>query len=77
MANKCLNPLYMLNLALLPKHEIHSAYWHEWEMFHLPGGIQIFATLNLLLLLMFIVGLERVIRLARKPFPTCWQMLDF
>ena len=53
--------LYMLNLALLATHEIDSAYWHEWEMFHLPGGIQAFLILNLLALMLFIVGLKHVI----------------
>ena len=57
--------LYLLNLALLATHEIDSAYWHEWEMFRLPGGIQFFLVLNFLLLLVFFLGLVQVIRRAR------------
>ncbi len=64
MADRRLAKLYMLNLALLATHEIDSAYWHEWEMFHLPGGVQGFLVLNLLLLLIFIVGVERIVRAA-------------
>jgi hypothetical protein len=57
--------LYLLNLTLLATHEIDSAYWHEWEMFHLPGGIQLFLILNLLLLAIFFYGLIQVAQSAR------------
>ncbi len=57
--------LYLLNLALLATHEIDSAYWHEWEMFRLPGGLQFFLILNFLLLLVFIYGLVQVALSAR------------
>lgn len=57
--------LYLLNLALLATHEIDSAYWHEWEMFHLPGGISFFLILNFLLLLVFFYGFGQVILRAR------------
>ena len=30
--------LYLLNATLLIIHEIDSAYWKEWKLFHLPGG---------------------------------------
>lgn len=56
--------LYMVNAALLATHEIDSAYWHEWALFHLPGGIQFFLILNLLLLLVVFLGFDRVSRLA-------------
>jgi hypothetical protein len=52
--------LYLLNLTLLVTHEIDSAYWHEWEMFHLPGGIQLFLILHLFLLAIFFYGLVQV-----------------
>lgn len=54
--------LFVLNLALLATHEIDSAYWHEWTMFGLPGGIQLFLVLNLGLLLLFLVGLVRLVQ---------------
>jgi Family of unknown function (DUF6713) len=52
--------LYLLNLTLLVTHEIDSAYWHEWEMFHLPGGIELFLILHLFLLAIFFYGLVQV-----------------
>ena len=57
--------LYLLNLTLLATHEIDSAYWHEWEMFRLPGGIQLFLILHLPLLAIFFYGLIQVAQSAR------------
>jgi len=54
--------LYVVNLSLLATHEIDSAYWHEWEMFRLPGGIQLFLIINLLLLIPLTYGLTRLVR---------------
>ncbi len=54
--------LYIANLSLLGVHEIDSAYWYEWEMFRMPGGIQLFLVLNLLLLFPLTYGLVRVAR---------------
>jgi hypothetical protein len=48
--------VYMVNLALLFTHEIDSAYWQEWNLFGLPGGIQLFLILNLILLLITLYG---------------------
>jgi len=31
--------LYLANAVLLINHEIDSAYWKEWELFKLPGGM--------------------------------------
>ena len=53
--------LYLINLALLATHEIDSAFWHEWKLFGLPGGIDLFLILNLALLLLFLYGFEKVV----------------
>jgi hypothetical protein len=53
--------LYLVNATLLATHEIDSAFWHEWELFRLPGGIQLFLVLNLLLLLVVFFGFRRVV----------------
>jgi hypothetical protein len=42
MAFKFLFWIYMINAILLISHEIDSAYWKEWELFKLPGGIGVF-----------------------------------
>ncbi len=52
--------LYILNATLLVAHEIDSAYWHEWELFGLPGGIQLFVVLNAILVALVLVGLQAV-----------------
>lgn len=58
-----LNKLMILNLSFLIVHQIDAAYWHEWEMFLLPGGIQLFDFLNLIifvvLLACFVAAIER------------------
>lgn len=36
-----------LNLAFVMAHQADAAYWKEWEMFALPGGIQLFNVFNL------------------------------
>jgi hypothetical protein len=58
--------LYVLTATLLVAHQIDSAYWHEWILFGIPGGIQVFVLLNLPLLLLFLGGLVKVARDPRK-----------
>ena len=50
--------LYLLNAAVLITHEIDSAYWHEGELFNIPGGIQAFLGLNLILVIVVLYGLQ-------------------
>lgn len=57
--------LYLVNAALLATHEIDSAYWHEWDLLRLPGGLQLFLVPNLLVLLVILYGLVRIARLER------------
>ena len=49
-----LNKVSTINLTLLIAHQIDAAYWHEWEMFKLPGGIQFFVFLNILMFLVVV-----------------------
>jgi len=58
--------LYLLNATLLICHEIDSAFWHEWRLFHLPGGIQLFVLLHLLLLPLVLYGYREVCRQGAK-----------
>ena len=53
--------LYLGNAGVLATHEIDSAFWREWKLFHLPGGIQLFLILNLALLLVVLYGFKRVV----------------
>jgi hypothetical protein len=54
--------LYLLNSVLLINHEIDSAYWKEWELFKLPGGITGFLLLHFPLLIFVLYGLVLVSR---------------
>ena len=52
---------FIVTLTLLVSHQIDAAYWKEWEMFQLPGGIQFFDIFNLILIPVLLVGLRAVI----------------
>ncbi len=54
--------LYLLNMALLFTHEIESAYWKEWDMFGIPGGLPVFLVLNFLLLVLAIFGFGQLLQ---------------
>jgi hypothetical protein len=71
MSHRTLELLYVLNAALLITHEIDSAYWHEWELLHLPGDIQLFLILNLGLVLLVLFGLRRLARRRRSGLWFC------
>ena len=49
--------LYLINSILLINHEIDSAYWKEWELFKIPGGITIFLILHFPILFLILYGL--------------------
>lgn len=63
--NELLLWLYLVNGVLLINHEIDSAYWKEWDLFRLPGGIAGFLSLHFPLLLFVLGGLVLVARGAR------------
>ena len=48
----------MLSLIL---HQVDAAYWREWEMFHVPGGIQGFLVVNLAAIAVVLVGYRHVL----------------
>jgi hypothetical protein len=57
--------LYFANMIFLVVHEIDSAYWHEWALLGLPGGIQVFLLLHLPLLALVFWGFWRVVSWTR------------
>ena len=63
--------LYLLNFALLFTHEIDSAFWKEWELFMIPGGVQVFLILNFLLLLIALFGFKELLEGSKigRMFP--------
>lgn len=48
--------LYLANALVLVAHQIEAAYWHEWDMFYLPGGVQLFVLLNIPILYVVFAG---------------------
>jgi hypothetical protein len=54
--------VYLLNATLVICHEIDSAYWQEWQLFHLPGGPGGFIAMHLIVVPIVLVGLVLVAR---------------
>jgi len=48
---------YFVNAVLLIIHEIDSAYWKEWELFKLRGGITGFLIIHFPLISLILFGL--------------------
>lgn len=54
--------MYLINSILLINHEIDSAYWKEWDLFGLPGGITGFLILHFPLIFVLLYGLALLSR---------------
>lgn len=52
--------IYLINAVVLINHEIDSAYWKEWDLFRLPGGITGFLLIHFPLLFLLLYGLVLV-----------------
>ena len=57
--------LFLINAVLLINHEIESAYWREWELFRLPGGISGFLVIHFPLLFVILYGIVLVFQQSR------------
>ena len=53
---------YLTNAVLLISHEIDSAYWKEWILFRLRGGITRFLLLHIPLLFFVLYGLVLIVK---------------
>ena len=53
---------YIVNASLVLCHEIDSAFWQEWRLFHLPGGTAGFVAMHLVVVPIILVGLVMVAR---------------
>ena len=49
--------LYFVNAILLICHEIESAYWKEWELFKMKGGITFFVIIHIPLVALILYGM--------------------
>ena len=52
--------LFLLNSTVLITHQIDAAYWHEWNLFHLPGGNQLNLILNLPIIALVLLAFLQV-----------------
>jgi hypothetical protein len=48
--------LFIANATVLMTHQIDAAYWHEWELFRIPGGNQLNLILNLPILTLILIA---------------------
>jgi hypothetical protein len=60
-----LRKLYLANATLLVVHEIDSAYWSEWELLHVPGGVTGFLALHVVLVPVVVWGYGEVLAGSR------------
>ncbi len=67
--------LYLLNASVLLTHEIDSAYWKEWQLFGIPGGIQMFLVLNLILVVIVLYGLQALAQGQRAGIVLSWVLV--
>jgi hypothetical protein len=68
MNNTKLLNLYLVDAVLLIIHEIDSAFWKEWDLFGLPGGIELFLILNFVMVYFALVGLKHLAVGNRKGY---------
>ncbi len=52
--------IYIITLALLINHEIDSAYWNEWKLFNLKGGVDGFLWVHIPLWIISLWGLTEI-----------------
>jgi hypothetical protein len=53
---------YLVNATLVLCHEIDSAFWREWRLFHLPGGPGGFVAMHFVIVPLVLIGLVMVAR---------------
>ena len=54
--------LYLLDASLLINHELDSAYWQEWKLFRLPGGISFFLIIHFPIFMLLLWGAAAIAR---------------
>ncbi|QKW56142.1 DUF6713 family protein [Stenotrophomonas sp. NA06056] len=52
---------YLATMVSLLLHQIDAAFWQEWRMFQVPGGIQGFLVFNLLAIGVLLHGYRQVV----------------
>lgn len=68
--------LYLINATVLLTHQIDAAYWHEWNLFQLPGGVQLFLILNLPIVFLVLIGLQSLVLGRRSGIVISWLLVS-
>jgi ethanolamine transporter EutH len=55
-------------IALTIAHQIDAAYWHEWDMFGLPGGIQFYNAINIAIFVAVIAAAVPLFRRSQRGY---------
>ena len=56
--------LYLANATVLITHQIDAAFWHEWELFGIPGGAPVYVLTNVPMMFAILWG-ARALALGR------------
>ena len=56
---------YLATMCFLIFHQIDAAYWREWDMFFLPGGIQGYLLFNIAIIPVLILGYKNVVESSK------------
>lgn len=67
--------LYLANAVIVITHQIDAAYWHEWRLFNLPGGIGLFLLLNLPIVFSILYGARVVALGLRSGIVISWALV--
>jgi 4-amino-4-deoxy-L-arabinose transferase-like glycosyltransferase len=67
--------LYLANAAVLLVHQMDAAYWHEWRMFGLPGGISLYLILNIPIAFAVLAGYGAVAAGRKSAVPLSWLLV--
>jgi hypothetical protein len=76
---KRLRWIFLANATVLITHQIDAAYWHEWELFRIPGGNQVNLILNIPIIALVLYAHYRVISNVKTglQFHTLLSILGF
>ena len=74
-AKLILSWLYLANATILITHQIDAAYWHEWDLFGMPGGIQLNLLLNIPLVMLMLFGQQCLTQGRDAGFVCSWLLV--
>ncbi|MUL37772.1 DUF6713 family protein [Gloeocapsopsis dulcis] len=72
---KSISWLYLVNATILITHQIDAAYWHEWDLFGMPGGIQLNLLLNIPLVMLILFGQQCLTQGRAAGFVFSWLLV--